>query len=105
MYIACILHQSDQIRNANADCQAERPRPLNVLSKVKASDDSVLLVQWILGLTTPKGLRKNVLNSEVVLIRRLISLYRTGQGTKLAVLTVQVTISTMVLITGFTLIR
>ena len=43
---------------------------------------------WELG--TPKGLRKTVLNSEVVLFPRSISLYWIGLGTRVFVLNSQV---------------
>ncbi len=53
-------------------------------------------------LGTPKGLSKTVLNSEVVLFPRSISMYRIGLGTGVAVLNSQVVpISQVVLKTGF----
>ncbi len=56
---------------------------------------------WELG--TPKGLWKTVLNSEVVLFLRSISLYWIGLGTEVTVLNSQVVpISRVVLKTGFT---
>ncbi len=56
---------------------------------------------WELG--TPKGLWKTVLNSEVVLFLRFISMYWIGLGTEVAVLNSQVVpISQVVLKTGFT---
>ena len=54
-------------------------------------------------LRTPKGLSKTVLNSEVVLVPRSISMYRIDLGTGVAVLNSQVVpISQVVLKTGFT---
>ncbi len=56
---------------------------------------------WELG--TPKGLWKTVLNSEVVLFLRSISVYWIGLGTGVAVLNSQVVpISQVVAKTGFT---
>ncbi len=56
---------------------------------------------WELG--TPKGLRKTVLNSEVVLFFRSISMYWIGLGAEVAVPNSQVVhISQVVLKTGFT---
>ncbi len=56
---------------------------------------------WELG--TPKGLSKTVLNSEVVLFLRSISMYWICIGTEVAVLNSQVVpISQVVLKTGFT---
>ncbi len=56
---------------------------------------------WELG--TPKGLPKTVLNSEVVLFLRSISMYWIGIGTEVALLNSQVVpISQVVLKTGFT---
>ena len=56
---------------------------------------------WELG--TPKGLWETVLNSEVVLFLRSISMYWIGLGTEVAVLNSQVVpISQMVLKAGFT---
>ncbi len=59
---------------------------------------------WELG--TPKGLWKTVLNSEVVLFLRSISMYWIGLWTEVAVLNSQVVpISQVVLKTGFTVYR
>ncbi len=58
---------------------------------------------WELG--APKGLRKTVLNSEVVLFLRHISTYCIRLGTEVAVFNSQgVTISQVVLKTGFTVV-
>ena len=59
---------------------------------------------WELG--TPKGLRKSVLNSEVVLFLRSITTYWIRLGTEAAVLNSQrFPISQVVLKTGFTVLR
>ncbi len=56
---------------------------------------------WELG--TPKGLSKTALNSEVVLLVRLISMYWIDLGTEIVVLNSQVVpISQVVIKTGFT---
>ena len=63
-------------------------------------------VQWNLGLGTPKGLYKTVLNSEVVLFVRSISMYWIDLGTEVVVLNSQVVhISQVVVKTGFTVIE
>ena len=58
---------------------------------------------WELG--TPKGLWKTVLNSEVVLFLRSISMYWIGKGAEVAVLNSQVVpFSQVILKTGFTVV-
>ena len=63
-------------------------------------------IQWNLGISdTRKGLRKTVLNSEVVLFPRSISMYWIGLGTKLSVLNSHIVpISQVVLKTSSTVL-
>ncbi len=65
----------------------------------------LLQLQWNLGIGTPKGLWKTVLNSEVVLFLRGISVYWIDLGTEVTVLNSQVVpISQVVAKTGFTVL-
>ena len=79
------------------------PRVNNKLSQPEISPLYCLL-QWNLGIIgTPYGLWKTVLNSEVVLFLRSISMYRIGLETEVAVLNSQVVlICQVVLKAGFT---
>ncbi len=86
------LYNPDEDEAAEDKCQGIR------------ANESMYSETW--EIWTPKGLWKTVLNSEVVLYLRSISIYWIGLGTEVAVLNFHVVpISQVVLKAGFTVLH